>query len=34
MQDIELTPQNYSFPVQEREKDISDPVYSTLLHKI
>ena len=34
MQDIELTPQNYSFPVQEREKDISDPVYSTLLQQI
>ena len=34
MQDIELTPQNYSFPVQEREKDISGPVYSTLLQQI
>ena len=34
MQDIELTPQNYSYPVQEREKDISGPVYSTLLQQI
>ena len=30
MQDIELTPQNYSFPVQEKERDIYIPVYSTL----
>ena len=34
MQDIELTPQNYSFPVQEREKDLSGPIYSTLLQQI
>ena len=33
-QDIELTPQNYSYPVQIREKDISGPVYSSLLQQI
>ena len=34
MQDIELTPQDYKSPVQEREKDISGPVYSTLQQQI
>ena len=33
-QDIELTPQNYSSPVQEREKDIAGPVYANLLQQI
>ena len=34
MQDIDLTPQDYKSPVQEREKDISGPVYSTLKQQI
>jgi len=34
MQDIELTPQDYKSPVQEREKDISGPIYSTLQQQI
>ena len=34
MQDIELTPQDYKSPVQEREKDISGPVYSDLKQQI
>ena len=34
MQDIELTPQIYSSPVQVREKDITGPIYKNLFQKI
>ena len=34
MQDIELTPQDYKSPIQEREKDIAGPVYENLLQQI
>ena len=34
MQDIELTPQIYSSPVQIREKHITGPIYKHLYQKI
>ena len=34
MQDIELTPQDYKSPVQEREKDIAGPIYDNLKQQI